>query len=167
MLFRSVNKQETFQSNSSSNFIEKEDEERKAKSAKHISRRCRQRFNRRTKKAWEFIDTKESKKIAQQLHQCDRNINNSLINTFGFIVDTSKSATANAVAQLGDMPTWLYFSRPLNMAFHNLTTKPTDVPAGIRSLLGLGLNFCPTPTATQKNANEALARFSRDASTKF
>ena len=53
------------------------------------------------------------------------------------------------------------------MAFHNLTTKPTDVPAGIRSLLGLGLNFCPTPTATQKNANEALARFSRDASTKF
>ena len=53
------------------------------------------------------------------------------------------------------------------MAFHNLTTRPTEVPAGIRSLLGLGLNFCPTPTATPRNINESLARFSRDTSTKF
>ena len=53
------------------------------------------------------------------------------------------------------------------MAFHDLTSKPSMVPAGIRSLLGLGLNFCPTPTTTPKNTNDSLTRFSRDASTKF
>ena len=110
---------------------------------------------------------KGTKKITQQSNQVVRNINNSLITTFGFTVDSTCSAPANAVQQLGSMPTWLYFARPHNMAFHNLTTRPTEVPAGIQSLLGLGLNFCPIPTTTPKNINESLAQFSRDASTKF
>ena len=53
------------------------------------------------------------------------------------------------------------------MAFHNLTARPSEAPAGIQSLLGLGLNFCPIPTATPKNIIELLAQFSRDASTKL
>ena len=45
------------------------------------------------------------------------------------------------------MPTWYYFSRPANMAFHDFTKrhKPQKI---LRSLLGLGLKFIPTPSLT-------------------
>ena len=46
----------------------------------------------------------------------------------------------NAKLQLLAMPDWLYFSRPTNIAFHNLTNK--SIPVHLRSLLGLGLNYC-------------------------
>ncbi len=42
------------------------------------------------------------------------------------------------------MPVTLYFSRPLNIAFHNLCNSSNDCPKFIKSLLGLGLNFIPT-----------------------
>ena len=45
------------------------------------------------------------------------------------------------------MPCWYYFSRPTNMAFHNFTTY-INPPANIRALLGLGLQFIPTPFQT-------------------
>ena len=44
-----------------------------------------------------------------------------------------------------EMPISLYFSRPLNVAFHNLCNNPKDCPKFLKSLLGLGLNFIPTP----------------------
>ena len=40
------------------------------------------------------------------------------------------------------MPCWYYFSRPQNVACHDLTTV-TPPPANFKSLLGLGLNFSP------------------------
>jgi hypothetical protein len=45
------------------------------------------------------------------------------------------------------MPTWFYFNRPTNLAFHNLTStlKP---PHNLKSLLGLSLKFIPTPRRT-------------------
>lgn len=47
------------------------------------------------------------------------------------------------------MPTWYYFSRPSHLAFHDFTlhNKP---PKNLRSLLGLGLKFIPTPNSTTK-----------------
>ena len=45
------------------------------------------------------------------------------------------------------MPTWYYFSRPSNMAFHDFT-KRHKPPKNLRSLLGLGLKFIPTPSLT-------------------
>lgn len=47
----------------------------------------------------------------------------------------------NVLNQLLQMPVWLYFSRPFNLAFHNLTDNAM-IPANIWSLLGLGLKFC-------------------------
>ena len=38
------------------------------------------------------------------------------------------------------MPEWLYFSRLTNIAFHNLTQS--FIPVHLKSLLGLGLNYC-------------------------
>ena len=45
------------------------------------------------------------------------------------------------------MPTWYYFTRPINFAFHDCTLSATP-PANLRSLLGLGLKFVPTPRFT-------------------
>ena len=45
------------------------------------------------------------------------------------------------------MPTWYYFSWPSNMAFHDFT-KRHKPQKNLRSLLGLGLEFIPTPSLT-------------------
>ena len=45
------------------------------------------------------------------------------------------------------MPTWYYFSRPSNMDFHDFM-KRHKPPKNLRSLLGLGLKFTPTPSLT-------------------
>ena len=45
------------------------------------------------------------------------------------------------------MPTWYYFSRPSNLAFHDFTKKHKPEKY-LRSLLGLGLKFIPTPSLT-------------------
>ena len=61
--------------------------------------------------------------------------------------------------------TWFYFSRPTHIAFHDLTTtiKP---PKNIRSLLGLGTKFCPTPRHTNYKIDETLSRLDRDLQVK-
>ena len=59
------------------------------------------------------------------------------------------------------MPSWYYFSRPSNLAFHDITTisKP---PKNLRSLLGLGLKFCPTPRSTPSNILDTTERLQHD-----
>ena len=42
------------------------------------------------------------------------------------------------------MPAWSYFSRPTNLAFHDLT-RDLKPPKNLRSLLGLSLKFIPNP----------------------
>lgn len=39
-----------------------------------------------------------------------------------------------------------------NLTYHNLTPKGTAIPIGIRTLLGLSLRFCPTPTSVPLSA---------------
>jgi hypothetical protein len=48
---------------------------------------------------------------------------------------------------MGSLPLFQYFNRPTNLAFHDLTTTLTP-PQNLRSLLGLGLKFIPTPDKT-------------------
>jgi hypothetical protein len=61
------------------------------------------------------------------------------------------------------MPAWYYFARPTNLAFHDLTENKI-APTNIRSLLGLGLKFCPTPryTTSAKDIEKTLERMERD-----
>ncbi len=47
------------------------------------------------------------------------------------------------------MPTWYYFARPHHTAYHDFT-KTKKAPKNIKSLLGLGLKFIPTPPFTHK-----------------
>lgn len=64
------------------------------------------------------------------------------------------------------MKAWYYFERPTHLAFHDLTTT-IAAPKNIRSLLGLGLKFCPIPKFTHKNQSANLARFRRDLTIKI
>jgi hypothetical protein len=61
------------------------------------------------------------------------------------------TARQHAMRILLEMPITLYFSRPLNIAFHNLCANLTDCPKFLKSLLGLGLNFIPTPRYSNFN----------------
>jgi hypothetical protein len=49
------------------------------------------------------------------------------------------------------MPLFQYFNRPTNLAFHDLTSRLSP-PQNLRSLLGLGLKFIPTPYKTTLSA---------------
>ena len=58
------------------------------------------------------------------------------------------------------MPSWFYFVCASNLAFDNLTTALTP-PKNLRSLLGLGLKFCPIPHKSTFNPS-TLLRFTRN-----
>jgi hypothetical protein len=64
------------------------------------------------------------------------------------------------------MPTWYYFVRPTNLAFHDLRQQKqkTNLSKYIKSLLGLGLKFCPTPRRTTDTTTitRTLDRHQRD-----
>ena len=59
------------------------------------------------------------------------------------------------------MEKWFYFCRPTNLAFHNLTICKV-APKVLQSLLGLGVNFCPTPIRPTLNIDKIMERFERD-----
>ena len=70
-----------------------------------------------------------------------------LIAQFGSAADPTLSTWHNASTTLATMPTWYYFSRPSNLALHDFT-KQHKPEKNLRSLLGLGLKFIPTPSLT-------------------
>ena len=67
------------------------------------------------------------------------------------------------------MPPWYYFSRPLNVACHDLTGQSTITPPGYQSLLGLGLKYCPQSrrTITTRALNDMCDRLRKDVYTKY
>ena len=129
------------------------------------SRRVRRRFRlrllnqERRQKAAQA--RKEEVAIKNQEEQAIQAIENEIRLSFGFVADINKSDRHNAAIRLATMPTWWYFHRPVHMAFHDITTtiKP---PANLRSLLGLGLKFVPTPRFTNSDLTETLSRFERN-----
>jgi hypothetical protein len=86
---------------------------------------------------------------------------------YGFVSDIEQPVWHNKLAYLSQMPSWYYFSRPTQVAFHDLRHKlssDTILPANVKSLLGLGLKFCPTPryTTNQTAVNATLSRHHQD-----
>ena len=59
------------------------------------------------------------------------------------------------------MEKWFYFCRPTNLAFHDLTIGKV-APRALQSLLGLGVNFYPTPLRPTLNIDKSMERFERD-----
>ena len=90
-----------------------------------------------------------SESARQRCHEKNTNeaTTKKLIAQFGFASDPTLSIRHNASITLAKMPTWYYFSRPSNMAFHDFT-KRHKPQKNVGSLLGLGLQFIPTPSLT-------------------
>ena len=85
---------------------------------------------------------------------------------YGFVADPTKSVRHNIAIRFTQYPVWLY-SQPRNRQCHNLCTALRP-PSYFHLLLGLGLNFCPTPHPTALSSiNESLARFRRDYHTRI
>ena len=84
------------------------------------------------------------------------------------MADSLKSPRANACQIIKSMSPTHYHSRPTHLAFHDLTTtiKP---PANLRSLLGLGLQFIPTPKKSNHFAkiSDSIDRLTRSLKLKF
>jgi hypothetical protein len=59
-----------------------------------------------------------------------------------------------------------YFTRPNNMAFHNLCTEATP-PPGIASLLGLGLKYCIESPRPNQGIDKSIQRFQRSVRLHF
>jgi hypothetical protein len=83
--------------------------------------------------------------------------------TYGFLAEPTDSTCTNAIRYLHDTPSWLYYNRPSNLRFHNLCTT-AQIPPTMKSLLGLGLNFCLLPvfSTTPSILQQSIDRFRRD-----
>ena len=67
-----------------------------------------------------------------------------MLQTYGFVASPDLSSRHNAAIRMAALPSFEYWNRPSNQAFHNLTTLLSP-PPNLKSLLGLGLKFIPTP----------------------
>ena len=88
-------------------------------------------------------------------------VNHKVKDTYGFYPNLKYSARHNACLILRHSPTFLLRSRPTNLAYHDLCLS-TKMPRSLRSLLGLGLNFCPQPTQSSSHTDLSLNRFRLD-----
>ena len=90
-----------------------------------------------------------------------------MISRFGVYSDPSQSRWLNLFNHVLSLPILFLSSRLANPSCHNLCTINTP-PKHFRSLLGLGLKFCPTPSHTTSRAQieSSLSRFRTDFLTK-
>ena len=140
---------------------------------KRKSRRYQQRRLKRTRKklnaAQALAITIEEKNFIQRSEQAATAVRDKLKQQFGFVADPNKSLLHNASTTLTHTPTWYYFSRPSHLAFHDFTQNKQPAK-NIRSLLGLGLKFIPTPryTNTWKKLRElSMPKFTRAIHLRF
>ena len=115
------------------------------------SRRKKQRFQAKKQKQTIAALAKQIHTESSQYHWQEKSAKNAttkkLIAQFGFASNPTLSTRHNASITLATMPTWYYISRPSNLAFHDFT-KQHKPEKNLRSLLGLGLKFIPTPSLT-------------------
>mmetsp|Transcript_13423 Transcript_13423/g.32329 ORF Transcript_13423/g.32329 Transcript_13423/m.32329 type:complete len:711 (-) Transcript_13423:1443-3575(-) len=91
-----------------------------------------------------------------------------MICKYGLYADPSKSHRVNLRNHVLSLPIAILESRLSNAACHNLCTTKTP-PRFLKSLLGLGMKFCPRPeyTTSSQHLSEALERFDKDFFTKI
>ena len=93
-------------------------------------------------------------------------IKSAIHKSYGFIANPHLTPLHNASIILQNMPIWHYFSRPSNLEMHDMTLPETKLPKCIRTVLGLGLQFCPTPKFLNRKPSHTFARLRKDFLTK-
>ena len=132
------------------------------------SRRQKQRYAcRQLKKEREFYQRKckeEKKTYQERVRQIVREIERDTLSRYGFIPDLGLSTFKNVYNIIVNMPCSYYFSRPNNLAFHDLT-KIKSVPLVAREILGLSTKFISTKpfTSSATDLEKSQDNFRRDA----
>ena len=141
---------------------------------KRKSRRYQQRRQKcnlgKVKKEQAITITTEEKAHKLRSEQVTTTIENQFVKKqFGFVADPQKKLLHNASSTLANTPTWYCFSRPSHLAFHDFTQQKIP-PKNLRSLLGLGLKFIPTPHLTntwKKLGQTTMPKFQRAIHLRF
>ena len=140
---------------------------------KQKSRQYQQQHNKRqfgkAKTEQALTIAAEEKAFRHQSEQVATATANKIKQQFGFIADPNKTLLHNASSALANTPTWYYFSRPSHLTFHDFTQQKQPAKT-LRSLLGLGLKFIPTPrrTNTWKNLKDtSMPNFQRAIHLRF
>ena len=81
--------------------------------------------------------------------------------SYDFLPDERRSEKNNTLVILTTMENWFYILRPTNLAFQDLTIGRVASRA-LQSLLGIGVNSCPTPLLPTLNIDKSMERFERD-----
>ena len=93
--------------------------------------------------------------LENRRRQIARPVQEKVRESYGFLPDERRSAKNNVLVVLTTMEKWYYFFRPTNLAFHDLTTGKV-APRSLQLLLGLGVNFCPTPICPTLNIDKSM-----------
>ena len=90
-----------------------------------------------------------------------RSVQKMVRESYGLLPDERLSANQNALIILTTMEKWFYIYQSTNLAFHNFTIGKV-APKALQSLLGLGVDFCPTPLLSTLNIDKRMERFERE-----
>ena len=136
---------------------------RTARKSRRYQQRYFERQSHKIKKEQALTIAAEEKAFCHRSDQVATAITNKIKQQFGFVADPKKTLLHNASSTLATTPTWYYFSRPSHLAFHDFTQQKQPAKH-LRSLLGLGLKFIPTPRRTNtwtKLKETSMPKFQR------
>jgi len=98
-----------------------------------------------------------------QLASINKRVDSKIKKMYAFVLDLSLSIGHNVRNFIRTLPTDLLLCYPTQSSFHNLCDDAgLRVPPSLRSLLGLGLNFCLKPTTPSKPPHVNYKRFIKD-----
>ena len=120
---------------------------RTARKSRRYQQRHYKRQSHKIQREQAITIAAEEKAFYHRSVQVATTITNKIKQQFGFVADPKKTLLHNASSTLATTPTWYYFYRPSHLAFHDFTQQKQPAKK-LRSLLGLGLKFIPTPRYT-------------------
>ena len=91
-----------------------------------------------------------------------KDVQRKIMREFGYYFNRRLNLKNNIIQLLLKEPLPLLINRPTHTAFHNLCKPSTHLPSTIKSLLGLGLNFCLQPETSSPLKSVDLNRFQKD-----
>jgi hypothetical protein len=125
------------------------------------SLRLQQRTRKRTRAVLTtYLDRKLRKEVKSIQQNSDYNLTSMANRVYGFLHDPSLSFWENRTNVLGPMTPCHCYTRPNNMAYHNLCSD-AQPPDGIASLLGMGLKFCIESPRPKQRIDGSIKHFQR------
>ena len=134
---------------------------------------CKKRLGHRQQQQWRKKQEKALEKAKQKREEEERQGEQKKVDTYQkqlfkaifdnytFIDNPSLSPCQLAIKNILSSPIDLIESRSTNSSFHNLCLDSTQLP-NLQPLLGLGLNFCLTPTSMSKLPEIKTDKFQKD-----